>query len=279
MCRLSGRICLLFFAIAIFFCHCDTVKRKKMDSPEGYNFSTGKKLFLSGKLEEVSGIAFVPNSDSVVMAINDEEGIIFTVQLHAPKKKNGTYKFYGPGDFEDIAYYKGKWLVLESNGVIHLADIINDTVLNPVSILPKGEYESLAVYNDELYAICKDCPKTKKYQSPVFIIKNMGDSMFIDRTITLDAGGFMESKNKKILASALAMHPITKQWYILSHLNNCLVIADENFKVLQHISLVRSLFLQPEGIAFKPNGDLYISNEGDESSGYIIEFKYAHPAP
>jgi hypothetical protein len=215
----------------------------------------------------------------MVMAINDEEGIIYPVQLHVPKKKNDNFKFYGQGDFEDIAFYKGKWLVLESNGVIHMADVVNDTVFNPVSILPKGEYESLAVYNDELYAICKDCPKTKKYQAPVFIIKSMGDSMYIDRTITLDAVGFMDTKNKKILASALAMHPITRQWYILSHLNSCVLIADENFNVLQHINLVRSLFLQPEGIAFTPNGDLYISNEGDESSGYIIKFTYSKPSP
>lgn len=250
-----------------------------MDSPEGYDFSSGKKLFLSGKLEEVSGISLVPNNDSVVMAINDEEGTIYTVQLHAPKQKNESFKFYGLGDFEDIAFFKGKWLVLESNGVIHVADIKNDTVLNPVSILPKGEYESMAAYEDGIYVICKSCPKSKKYQAPVFVIKSIGDSLYVESETTLDAGDFMDTKNKKILVSALAKHPITKQWYILSHLNSCLLIADENFKVLQHIKLVRSFFLQPEGIAFSPSGDLYISNEGDESSGYIIEFKYTQTAP
>jgi hypothetical protein len=36
----------------------------------------------------------------------------------------------------------------------------------------------------------------------------------------------------------------------------------------------KKLFRQPEGICFKPNGDLFISNEGDGGKAKILKFKY-----
>tara|TARA_B100000965_G_scaffold406821_1_gene449177 strand:+ start:2456 stop:2626 length:171 start_codon:yes stop_codon:yes gene_type:complete len=37
--------------------------------------------------------------------------------------------------------------------------------------------------------------------------------------------------------------------------------------------LKRSLFPQPEGIAFAPNGDLFISNEVEGDGGTLLWFK------
>jgi uncharacterized protein YjiK len=36
--------------------------------------------------------------------------------------------------------------------------------------------------------------------------------------------------------------------------------------------LKRSIFPQPEGITFSPNGDLFIANEGDGDGGTILRF-------
>ena len=53
-----------------------------------------------------------------------------------------------------------------------------------------------------------------------------------------------------------------------------LMVLDRNGKVLDLQDLDNKLFLQPEGICFSPQGDLFISNEGRGGKGYILKFKY-----
>ena len=73
--------------------------------------------------------------------------------------------------------------------------------------------------------------------------------------------------------SALAKNPLTKEWYIISAVNKLLVVTDENFKMKDSYALGGNLFNQPEGIAFDKEGNLYISNEGDDiTQGNILKF-------
>lgn len=269
----AARFFPLLFACFLVF-SCNSHKKSAVESPEGYDFAAGKKLFLTNKLEEISGIAFVPGNDTLLKAINDEDGRIFSVSLNSPKQKTEPFKFAGKGDYEDIAFFAGKWRVLESNGVIHSVLIEDSLVDTPVKLLPPAEYEGMTAFGDKLYVICKDCPESREGISPVYVIGKNGDSLSLEKTIGLDASGFVGKKKKNLLASALAKHPITNDWYVLSHLNGLLLITDAEFRVKQKIKLTRSAFLQPEGIAFTSNGDLFISNEGDESAGYIMVFPF-----
>jgi uncharacterized protein YjiK len=73
----------------------------------------------------------------------------------------------------------------------------------------------------------------------------------------------------------MAKNPLTKQWYIVSSVNELLVVTDADFKVTAAYSLDHKLFLQPEGLAFDKKGNLYISNEGDEfAKGTILKFNF-----
>ena len=75
--------------------------------------------------------------------------------------------------------------------------------------------------------------------------------------------------------SALAKNPGTGEWYILSSVNKALVIADAAWHVKSVYPLQSSLFVQPEGIAFDNQNNLYISNEGDElHQGTILKFNF-----
>jgi uncharacterized protein YjiK len=77
--------------------------------------------------------------------------------------------------------------------------------------------------------------------------------------------------------SAALIHPIEKRLYILAAVNRLLVITDLNGKVQEAYNLRHTVFKQPEGIAFAPNGDMYISNESaDEAQANILKFKYHH---
>ena len=78
--------------------------------------------------------------------------------------------------------------------------------------------------------------------------------------------------------SALAINPITKQWFIVSSVNKVLLVADEKFNIISTHHLSSNTFNQPEGIAFDKDGNLFISNEGSETtSGNILKFDYKKP--
>lgn len=266
-----------WYLYCLVFCllgSCDSKGQKEITSPEGYDFSAGKKHQMFSNLREISGIAFLPGSDTSLLAVNDEEGRIYAVNMNAPEFMADPTKFSGKGDYEDIAFFKDKWRVLESNGLIHSGDLANPDWPKPAKFLPKDEYEGMAACNDSLVVICKECKENKEGIATVFFIKADVDSLYIESTVQLEAAEFIKGKNKQVLASALARHPITHEWFILSHLNGSLLITDAQFKVKQSLKLPRSVFLQPEGIAFSANGDLFISNEGDKGQGYILEFKY-----
>ena len=75
--------------------------------------------------------------------------------------------------------------------------------------------------------------------------------------------------------SAAGINPVNGKLYIVASVGKLLVIADKNGKVEQAIRLDPVMYNQPEGMTFAPNGDLYISNEGDNvSSSNVLKFVY-----
>ncbi|NNU34454.1 hypothetical protein HK413_10530 [Mucilaginibacter sp. S1162] len=75
--------------------------------------------------------------------------------------------------------------------------------------------------------------------------------------------------------SALAKNQRTNEWYILSSVNKLIIVTDAAFKVKGVYPIKASIFLQPEGIAFDNQNNLYISNEGDTvTPGTVYKFIY-----
>jgi uncharacterized protein YjiK len=73
--------------------------------------------------------------------------------------------------------------------------------------------------------------------------------------------------------SGLAIHPIYGEIYIISSVGKLLIILNRRGKVQDVKELDPKTFRQPEGICFSPNGDMFISNEGQGGKGYILKFK------
>ena len=73
--------------------------------------------------------------------------------------------------------------------------------------------------------------------------------------------------------SGIAIHPVTKNIYLLASVGKLLIICDNEGEFLSVIKLNSGLFAQPEGICFDPKGNLYISNEGKESTPTILKFQ------
>jgi uncharacterized protein YjiK len=90
-----------------------------------------------------------------------------------------------------------------------------------------------------------------------------------------------QHKNGRITASEIrmntseiAVHPITDELYILSATDHILIVADQAGQVKQMERLDRFVFNKPEGISFFSNGDMFITNEGQQGTPTVIRFNY-----
>ncbi|MEO6905999.1 MAG: SdiA-regulated domain-containing protein, partial [Ginsengibacter sp.] len=74
--------------------------------------------------------------------------------------------------------------------------------------------------------------------------------------------------------SAIAIHPITHEIYLLSTKDNkCMAVYNRDGKLISFQSIDSDLMPQPEGICFSPDGKLYISSEGKKGDpGNLFEF-------
>ncbi|HON53012.1 MAG TPA: hypothetical protein PLS12_07370, partial [Bacteroidales bacterium] len=78
---------------------------------------------------------------------------------------------------------------------------------------------------------------------------------------------YIQKTNFEINPSGIAIHPQTKDLYVLSALDRCIAVYSE--KKLQHVYVLPAeIYYKPEGIGFLPNGDMILSSEGMKN-GYI----------
>jgi uncharacterized protein YjiK len=257
-------------------------------SPPHYYFKEGSMFVdkLDLKLKEISGVVYDAKSNEFICH-NDEKGVVYFLDRETKMIKREA-DFAGKGDYEDIALVKGSIYILRSDGM--LTKILTDSTgksfgveVGKVPLAGTNDFETL-YYDDNrkaLIVICKNCqsdtkktvsafayyPDSSGFESrPVFVInaeevKRLWDAEKLPKTSHLQP-------------SAAAIHPVLKKLFILSSASNQLVIADTDGNVESVFLLDKKLFPQPEGITFKNNGDMYISNEGVTSKGTLIRFSY-----
>jgi hypothetical protein len=78
----------------------------------------------------------------------------------------------------------------------------------------------------------------------------------------------------RLSTSEIAIHPVTRELYVLSAADKMLFIFNFGGKLLHLEQLDPLLFNKPEGIAFYSNGDMLISNEGQQLSPTLLRFDY-----
>lgn len=258
----------------------------KAPSPEGYNLATPEKLRVRGSMQEISGIIH-HGKDGEFMAINDEEGRIFRMDVRADKPYEN-WKFGKNTDYEDLAFTGKDYFVLKSNGsLFHVQNMFTDSISAVEYELPvKGRKEFETAYYDRnvnsIIIICKHCEGDKKQHRTSAYRFNLTTMAFdpapffqISVAEILDKMTEKKEKLKAFQPSAAAIQPLQRRLYIVASVNHLLVITDLKGKVEEVYQLPHTRFRQPEGITFAPNGDMFISNEaGDEGSANILKFKY-----
>lgn len=252
-------------------------------------------------LEEISGNVLV--NDHIMICIQDEEGDLFFYDLN----ERGLLKrvdFGKDGDYEDVTLAGDEAWVLRSNGKLyrlrdfddehtiktkefdtHLSKKNNceglcyDPLGNRLLIALKGDPETDDDQDFDgfkaIYAF--DLEKEKVGKEPEYLIdlnkiKDLESASFYERISHRIAETFEESGDIRFQPSAIAIHPISGNIYILASVGKAIIVMDRSGEILSIQRLDKWLFVQPEGLTFAPDGTLYISSEGDGGNGRIMQF-------
>lgn len=261
-----------------------------------------KEYVLRGELREISGLTYFNNHS--LLCVNDEKGTVYKYNL---KKKEITkrYKFGRGGDYEGIEKIGDRVCVLRSDGTLFFIDKLNkeQSLKKKISGLQaRNNTEGLGFdsKSNSLLIACKGAPgKGKSYKGQRAIYRYSLETNKLSETpdylvdqeqirTILRFNGYskfsvklLESINPSegdatFQPSAVAVHPISNNLYVLASVGKLLIVLSPEGEILALVKLQRKVFRQPEGICFSPDGTLFISNEGRGKSASIYKFKYTN---
>jgi len=239
---------------------------------------------LPKELIEISGLSYAENNQ--IYCIEDENGKVYvfdllqkkvTKKIHFGKKSDyegislvdsTIYTVNSKGDLFQIKVFKNKNTTKKINTFLtkehNIEGLCFDSLNNRLLLTGKGN--SL---DKEKYIFAYDLAQKKLLKEPIFSI-NIEE---IQNSYG-EASSFFGENMLSFNPSGIAIHPISKEIYILSARGNKLFILFNSGKIKTSVKLKKSIFKQPEGITFSPNGTLYISNEGRKGKANIKSFTY-----
>jgi len=243
---------------------------------------------LPGELIEVSGNAWV-DKDHLLLIEDTHPNLYFikideenaTLEKNISFAKDDKEKF----DIEDVAYINDTVYALWSHGV--LFKITNwqadDCSVEKIKTSLKKENNTEGLCYDpvtkELLIACKDesgLAGGKKTAKAVYEFDMNTEKLIDTPFLVIHKEDFENIAGKSVgfNPSAIAVHPVTHDVYLLStRENKCMAVFSHKgtLKALQFID--KDLMPQPEGICFSPDGKLYISSEGKKGEpGNLFEF-------
>lgn len=261
-------------------------------SPLAYDLAHPSRTFpLPASLKEISGITYV--KDGQLACINDEDGDLFLFDYKSGKVTDR--RMWGtPGDYEDLAYVDNTFYIMRSDGKLFVFPLSETIQAGDEDHKTTRSIRSFGLVlpgdKNELEGFCFD-PKTKWFFVAAKNTKGGSGKpdtryvYFYDRArnvswkgIVLRKQSFEElgftGKDATFNPSGIAVHPLTKHVYILASNGHKLIVLDR--KGGQFVSVEKldpSVFEQPEGICFAPDGTLFLSSEGKKNPGMIWAFK------
>ncbi|MNK01910.1 hypothetical protein D3C87_197240 [compost metagenome] len=255
-------------------------------------------IILPKELHEVSGLTVI---DSRTLAcVQDEEGIAFIYDL---KKQQVIRKidFAGPGDYEGIAPVGKDLYILRSDGMlfqIHDFAKQKPRVDSLETGIPNKDNEGLcfdkahkrlligskskiakgAAYKNLRTIYAFDYQKKQLVTTPLYTYEVTAVKEFAAKNnIQLPTKESKKHPKEQEIAlkfqiSAIYIHPVSHLLYVLSASDYYLFVFNQQGEI-QHLEVLDPVkFNKAEGIAIMPNGDLYISNEGQAGDPKILLF-------
>lgn len=260
---------------------CSACTDGSYSSPRGYDLHRPVVRELGKSLNEISGIFCVPGEDAL-LAIADSKDNIFRLDLRREKLTDKVKDFYEQGDFEDIVQLDSSVFVLISNGSIVEVPLQSTDSVNVFSLNLEGKNDFETLYFDPvakgLVMLCKDCEMDEPNNGRSAFRFDLENRQFDPEPFYIISDSevmkVLKSDDIKFKPSAAAIHPLEDRLYILASAGQLLIIADRRGNVAEVYHLNPDHHPQAEGIAFAPNGTMYISNEGKYGSPTLKMYSY-----
>jgi len=274
-----------------------------------YQFDTPDRTFeLPESLKEISGLTLSPDGQELC-AVNDEHGVIYFIDKKLGEIKREV-KFHKNGDYEGIETVGKSIFIVKSTGTVYRVDNLEKDSVS----FTKGKYllkkendtEGLGFdsKNNQLLFACKgrgclhsgctiegcltkksiyrmDMNSNRVAEEPAFEITIESVLDFLKKNKPEQAENkfedFIDAEDGHLHfhPSALAVHPISGDIFILSSKGKTVIVLGSDGKIKQMEKLNKKIHRQPEGIAFDKDGTMYISNEGKkEKKGKIYVYNY-----
>ncbi len=289
----------IFPVISLFCISCGTTYQSYVDV-SGYDFTKPDKiLVLPDTLREISGLTYLGNH--TIACVQDENGIVFLYDIEKNEIQR-QFDFHGNGDYEGMAHIGDTLYVLQSDGVLfRIADFSSGrcaAISYPTNI-PSGNNEGLCydAANHQLLIACKgklgkgvefkdkravfafDIVKHELSSEPVIQfdlqeIKQFCTDHRIELPVRSKKNGTIEEPVLKFRPSAIAIHPVSGNLFVLSAVDHMLFIFSRDGKIEHAELLDPALFNKAEGISFMNNAGLLISNEGQEGKPTLLLFSF-----
>jgi DNA-binding beta-propeller fold protein YncE len=248
-------------------------------SEKSYNLSKPNVIYeMPDILTEISGIAIIDSNN--IFCIQDEDGMVFQYNIKDMDVAK-VFRFTDVGDFEDVAMHNDTAYILRSDGTIFYFNYRSKTrtVHSVITSVNSMNIEGLDydTVSRELYVACKE-PSFGADQSKRFIYVLSPGTFEVKRTIAIRNTDIRDAFSNRYPSltnnpaiqcnpSAIAIHPLTRELYVLSASDRLLVVYN-NDTIREIYPLPSDLFYKPEGISFTSNGDMFISTEGMKK-GYM----------
>jgi uncharacterized protein YjiK len=283
--HLQARFPVLLFA-CLTACIMDDNQKILYEHP-GYHFpyelsGPSRSWKLPAELHEISGLSYT--DDSRLACVEDESGRIYIFNPETSKVEL-KLDFDEAGDFEGIEIIENDAWILKSNGnLFEVTDYLENAVpvvkKHNTALSGKNDAEGLTYdpVHKNLLIACKENPyaddeKGKNYKAVYsFSLETKQLDINPYLMIHLDTIRFHKG-DAGFKPSGLAVHPVNGDIFILGSAGKLLLVYSGKGEMLAMISLPPSLFPQPEGICFSPDGVLYIANEGAGGEGTILRFE------
>lgn len=236
-----------------------------------------------GALSEVSGICF-DRSTGLFMLIEDEHALL--TAWREEEERVVWQEESLEGEFEDVAVMAdGTVYMLKTNGNLVVRTTDKQWRQIKVPELSKADNcEGLCVWKEGALLMAPKAEDLEESEKRIYIAELHGGKMSTRLFFTIsleEIGRVLGTDIDQFNPSGIAVHPITGDIYVIATSGQLLVVLDPHeFRVRAVAHLPRDPFVQPEGITFRPDGTLYISNEGRTREGgpgvgTICRFAYA----
>ena len=287
------------YQLLILLCVAFSVFRREMPKLP-YDLKKAElKLTLPLILQEISGITILDST--TIACVQDENGILFLYDFKkASIKRQITFSING--DYEGITKVNQTLYILRSDGVIfEIADytasklivkeyktgipainnegLCYDATNKRLLIGAKGKINKDPGYKNQRFIYEFNLATKMLNQKPLFNF----NTIEVNLLAKMNGVEFKKHKNKKgevheiglkFNTSEIAIHPITKELYILSANDHCLFICSSKGELVHIEQLSPITFNKAEGLSFFPNGDVLISNEGQAHQPTLLKFNY-----